>query len=90
MEARERYTGLTLIQRRRVEDALSRGELLDPPVFKQRYGPPGFLVADNRSTTEGSQSTTDQVTGSPGEDVGQHHKVGAPKCKRYRWRKLQG
>ena len=78
LEARERYTGLTLIQRRRVEDALSRGELLDLPVFKQRYGPPSFLVADNRSTTEGSQSTTDQVTGSPGEDVGQHHKVGAP------------
>ena len=78
LKARERYTGLTLIQRRRVEDALSRGELLDPPVFKQRYGPPGFLAADNRSTTEDSQSTTDQVTGSPGEDVGQHHKVGAP------------
>ena len=78
LEARERYTGLTLIQRRRVEDALSRGELLDPPAFKQRYGPPGFLVADNRHIAGSSQSTEDQVIVSPGEDVGQPHKVGAP------------
>ena len=78
LEARERYTGLTLIHRRRVEDALSRGELLDPPAFKQRYGPPGFLVTDNRRIAESSQSTKDQVMVSPGEDVGQHHKVGAP------------
>ena len=78
LEARERYTGLTLIQRRRVEDALGRGELLDPPAFKQRYGLPGFLVADNRRIAESSQSTKDQVMVSPGEDVGQHHKVGAP------------
>ena len=77
LEARERYTGLTLIQRRRVEDALNRGELLDPPVFKQRYGPPGFLAAENRSVPEDPQPTKDPGTGSTGEDIGQH-KVGAP------------
>ena len=55
LEARERYTGLTLIQRRKVEDALSKGELLDPPAFKQRFGPPGFLKAESSSPAEGAQ-----------------------------------
>ena len=55
LEARERYTGLTLIQRRKVEDALSKGELLDPPAFKQRFGSPGFLKAESSSPAEGAQ-----------------------------------
>ena len=62
---------MTLIQRRRVEDALNRGELLDPPVF------PGFLAAENRSAPEDLQPTKDPGTGSTGEDIGQH-KVHAP------------
>ena len=58
-------------------------EVQQPPldaVGSSTTGPPclGFLVADNRRIAESSQSTKDQVMVSPGEDVGQHHKVGAP------------
>ena len=39
-ERQERYTGLTFVQRCRLRRALARGEVLDPPVFQQRFGPP--------------------------------------------------
>ena len=40
LEGRERFTGLTFVQRCELRRALARGEAIDPPVFQQRFGPP--------------------------------------------------
>ncbi|CAE7355520.1 RE2 [Symbiodinium sp. CCMP2456] len=40
----ELETGLTFIQRCRIRKAVARGDVVDPPVFQQRYGPlPSWL-----------------------------------------------
>ena len=45
----ERVTGLTFLQRVKLKKQIAKGDVVDPPVFQQRYGPlPYWLTGRNR------------------------------------------
>ena len=63
LEAIERETGLTFVQRARVRRALESGGVLDPPTFLQRFGPvPQWALGFNSSeeaSSSGARSSQD-------------------------------
>ena len=52
----ERESGLTFVQRARLRKALARGDVIDPPVFKQRYGPPPSWYCEASGLEEAQDS----------------------------------
>ena len=68
LERQERFTGLTFVQRSRLRKALIRGDLVEPPVFQQRYGaPPEWLVGPPEEASYDAQEPSDstgQIRGS--------------------------
>ena len=68
----ERESGLTFVQRAKLRKALARGDVIDPPVFKQRYGPPPSWYCEALGSA-GSQDSGGALgsAGSQGSQVGQ-------------------
>ncbi|CAE7242542.1 RE1, partial [Symbiodinium necroappetens] len=86
-EREERFTGLTFVQRCKLRRALARGEVIDPPVFQQRFGlPPEWLTTfrDQDSEEVGSSAS------GAASEVGEATTVGPGTFELLRLLDLQG
>ena len=75
LDARERYTGLTLLQRARLRRQLLRGEVVEAPILRMRFGGlPTWLQGSEREPQDsrmqtGGSSSSHKVQEIPGVRV---------------------
>ncbi|CAE7798008.1 GIP [Symbiodinium necroappetens] len=68
LERVERFTGLTSIQRCRLRRALALGDIIEPPVFQQRFGaPPEWLTSGGGEASENTGELCSEVASQVGE-----------------------